>query len=163
MLTPRPHQHRPEPGDHLPKVPGVLHPTCALAGGQILAPRAPPPLLHTNQFISSSRSGVQAPSCLCVNKMTWVPWVTQQVKSYHLLLGCPGGPCAGPGGAVSVIQPLLSSLLGGFEAPVPWGRRSGRAPCRSPRLHPMSQSGPGGADSQLRVLTASSPSACSHL
>lgn len=59
MLTPRPASADRNLGDHPSAVPGVLHPSCAFAGGQILAPRAPSPP-HTNQFSSSSRSGVRA-------------------------------------------------------------------------------------------------------
>lgn len=163
MLTPRPRQHRQEPGNHLPKVPGVLHPSCALAGGQILAPRPSPP---PPRQIGISRSEVQAPCYLYIKKMTWVPRVTQQVKSYHVC--CFWGPVLGAPaqGLEGLCQ--WSSLFSGLCLEVPRLRFPGEDDLGGlpappfPGLHPVSQRGPGEAGPQVRALAASSPSACSR-
>ena len=155
MLTPRPHQHRQEPGNHLPKVPGVLHPSRVLVGGQILAPRPSP---TPPRQISISRSEAQAPSCLYMKKMTWVPRVTQQVKSYHV---CCSGPISGaPAWGLEGLC-RWSSLFSGLCLEVPRLRFPGEDDLGGlpappfPGLHPVSQRGPGGADPHVRAPTVS--------
>lgn len=162
MLTPRPRQHRQEPGNHLPKVPGVLHPSCALAGGQILAPRPSPP---PPRQIGISRSEVQAPCYLYIKKMTWVPRVTQQVKSYHVC--CFWGPVLGAPaqGQEGLVSGPASSRVSAwrFRGSGSLGRTiwAGSLPLPSLGCTRVSER-PWRAGPQVRALAASSPSACSR-